>query len=74
MGKNGLDELTVYDSGQSRCTSDSLSMNDAWSEMGAFSVGHPFMTKLHDGTIVAYYYAGDTTHRTDIHWVKIATD
>ncbi|MBT3318501.1 MAG: exo-alpha-sialidase [Clostridia bacterium] len=74
FGRTWRDELSVYDSGQVKCTNDSLSMNDAWSEMGAFSVGHPFMTKMNDGTIIAYYYAGDTTHRTDIHWAKIALD
>lgn len=74
FGRTWQDVLTVYDSGLKKNTSSKLSMNEAWSEMGAFSVGHPFMTKMRDGTIVAYYYAGDETHRTDINWVKIAID
>ena len=43
-----------------------MSMNDAWSQMGAFNVGHPYLAKLRDGTLMAYYYAGPGTHRTDI--------
>lgn len=70
-GRNWEDELTVYDSDMIKCTKDGLSMNDAWSEMGAFCVGHPFITGLSDGTILAYYYAGKTTHRTDIHFKRI---
>lgn len=50
---------------------DKASMQDAWSEMGAFAVGHPGMLKLPGGNLLAYYYAGPHTNRTDICWAEI---
>ena len=48
-----------------------ISMNDAWEEMAAFSVGHPALEKISDTEILAYYYAGDHTDLTSIEFVKI---
>lgn len=71
-GKTWRDTLTVYDSHPSEVEKKQGGMNEAWSEMGAFSVGHPYLLDLGDGTLMAYYYAGPSTHRTDVHWVHVA--
>ena len=70
-GRTWHDELTIYDSHKKLEGSAGLDMNDAWAQMGAFNVGHPYLAKLSDGTLMAYYYAGPDTHRTDIHWAMI---
>lgn len=51
--------------------SKNLSMNDAWNEMMAFSVGHPGLVKLNEKEMLAYYYAGDHTDFTFIEFVRI---
>lgn len=71
---NGIhwnDVLTVFEFGQNTKGKANTSMNDVWSEMGAFNIGHPFMTRLSDGSIYAYFYCGPSTHRTDFYFVKI---
>ena len=70
-GRTWQDEFTVYDSQKKLELSSGLDMNDAWAQMGAFNVGHPYLAKLSDGMLIAYYYAGPSTHRTDIRWAKI---
>lgn len=65
------DVLTVFDYGEDRKAKANAGMNDVWSEMGAFCVGHPFVKRLQDGTLMAYFYSGPSTHRTDVHYVKI---
>ena len=67
-------ELTVYDSQLHSQKTDKGSMNDAWAEMSAFSVGHPNLAALPGGLLYAYYYAGGHTDRTDIRWAKISAD
>jgi len=67
------EELVIYDdSQQKKQTVKKSGMNDAWDEMGAFSVGHPHLIMLPSGVLYAYHYAGSHTDRTDIRWVKIA--
>ena len=58
--------LTVYDSGIERNNAKNTSMNDVWAEMGAFSVGHPFLLPKNDENILVYNYSGTSTDRTDI--------
>jgi len=74
-GRTFLPEaLTIYDSGLQRQEYKKSSMDDAWDEMGAFSVGHPNLIMLPSGILYAYYYAGPHTDRTDIRWAKIGID
>jgi len=71
-GKTWADALTVYDFGTNTKNKQNAGMNDVWSEMGAFNVGHPFVMNMGDGTLMAYFYCGPSTHRTDFHYIKIA--
>ena len=46
-------------------------MEDAWAEMGQFSMGLPATAQLSNGDILAVYYAGPETDQTTIEWVRI---
>ena len=70
-GKTWADELVVFDYGANTKGKQNRGMNDVWSEMAAFSVGHPFLQKMPDGTLWAYFYSGPSTHRTDFHVVRV---
>jgi hypothetical protein len=48
------------------------SMQDAWAEMAAFSVGLPDATVLPGGDVLVVYYCGDHPDYTDVHWARIA--
>jgi len=65
------DIFTVYDRGQEIEKKKNAGMNDVWNEMGAFFVGHPFLCSLSDGSIMAYFYSGESTHKTDFCFVKL---
>jgi hypothetical protein len=52
-------------------TRDKKTMQDAWSEMGAFSVGLPCTAVLPGGEVLVVYYAGPHPDRTAIHWVLV---
>ncbi len=71
FGKTWSDVLTVFDYGANTKGKQNRGMNDVWSEMAAFSVGHPFLQKMPDGTLWAYFYSGPSTHRTDFHVVRV---
>ena len=47
------------------------SMQDAWSEMAAFSLGLPATAVARNGDMVAVYYSGLSTDQTDIQWVRV---
>jgi len=47
------------------------SMQDAWSEMAAFSVGLPTTARLPDGDVLVVYYAGPKPDHTGIYWVRL---
>jgi BNR repeat-like domain len=47
------------------------SMQDAWSEMTAFSVGLPTSAGLPDGDVLVVYYAGPKPDHTGIYWVRL---
>jgi len=49
-------------------------MPDAWSEMGAFSMGLPATAPLPGGDILIVYYAGPRTDLTDIRWARLRAD
>ena len=46
-------------------------MQDAWTEMGAFSVGLPYSALLPAGDVLVAYYAGPQTNHTGVHWVRL---
>lgn len=47
------------------------SMQDAWSEMAAFSVGLPTTGRLPDGDVLVVYYAGLKPDHTGLYWVRL---
>lgn len=46
------------------------SMQEAWSEMGKFSVGLPAAVHLGGNEILITYYSGKHTDHTDIRWIR----
>lgn len=70
-GRTFGESLVIYDARQGSQDSGRLSMNDAWDEMYAFSVGHPNLARLNDQEILAYYYAGNHCDHTRIEYVRI---
>ena len=47
------------------------SMQDAWSEMAAFSLGLPTSTRLPGGEVLVVYYAGPKADHTGLYWVRV---
>ncbi|MBE7009883.1 MAG: exo-alpha-sialidase [Ruminococcaceae bacterium] len=70
-GKTWADVMTVYTYGKDTKGKKNAGMNDVWSEMAAFSIGHPYMERMQDGSIWVYFYSGPSIHRTDFHFIKI---
>ena len=64
-------ELVVYESPSGPQTAAKSSMQDAWSEMGRFSVGLPNLCPLPEGGALLVYYAGPQTDVTGIHWALL---
>jgi len=48
-------------------------MQDAWQEMGKYSVGLPAAVSIGNGDILAVYYAGEETDYTSICWARITS-
>ena len=72
LGRTYDEALVIYERKNiEQQDSRQISMNDAWAEMAAFSVGHPGLLKLSDNEVLAYYYAGDHTDETSIEFVRI---
>ena len=46
-------------------------MQDAWAEMGKYSVGLPATAITSDGDMLAVYYAGQKTDDTNIEYARI---
>ena len=46
------------------------SMQDAWSEMGRYSIGLPAAVHLGGNEILVVYYSGKHTDHTDIKWIR----
>ncbi len=63
-------ELTLHASASSQTVRKKV-MEDAWAEMGDFSIGLPATTPLPDGDVLIVYYAGEDTDHTAIHWVRV---
>ena len=64
-------ELGIYVPDVETQTERKTSMQDAWAEMGKFSVGLPATSRTSDGDIVVVYYAGPRTDLTGIEWARI---
>ena len=57
-----------------RQTWDKRSMQDAWAEMSAFSIGLPDAVALPDGDILTVFYSGDRPDLTDVLWARLRPD
>ena len=64
-------ELVLDDRLDRAQESGKSSMQDAWSEMAAFSVGLPTTARLPDGDVLVVYYAGPKTDHTGLYWVRL---
>jgi hypothetical protein len=66
-------ELLVHDRAAVRRsqTRDKRSMQDAWAEMSAFSIGLPDAVALPDGDVLVVFYSGDHPDHTDVLWARI---
>jgi len=64
-------EVILYASEGRSQTAAKTSMQDAWAEMYAFSVGLPSAAPLPGGGALVVYYAGPRTDTTAIHWARI---
>jgi hypothetical protein len=47
-------------------------MQDAWSEMAAFSLGLPATALTANGDVLIVYYSGPSTDQTDILWTRVS--
>ena len=63
--------LTVFDFVSRDFKKKNAGMNDVWREMGNFNIGHPFITRIGEDELMAYFYCGPSTNRTDFLYVKI---
>lgn len=50
---------------------DKQSMQDAWSEMAAFSIGLPATALASNGDVIVVYYSGPATDQTDVRWARV---
>lgn len=50
------------------------SMQDAWTEMNAFSLGLPKADCLPNGDVLVIWYQGATTNHTGIHWARLRAE
>ena len=67
-------ELILYAAQPKSQTEQKASMQDAWAEMGRFSVGLPATTRLANGDVLVVYYAGPETDQTGIEWARLHPD
>ncbi len=47
------------------------SMQDAWAEMGCYSLGLPATVLLPDGEVLIVFYAGPQSDETDVRWTHV---
>jgi len=64
-------ESNIYDSAMELQEGKKRTMQDAWSEMGAYSVGLPATALIPGGDLLVVYYAGLETDRTNVEWVRM---
>ena len=75
-GRNWPDntEIVLHQTSPGSQTWNKKSMQDAWAEMGEFSLGLPTSTLLENGDVLFVYYSGPHTDQTDIKRVRIRTN
>lgn len=73
MGRTWPEEtrMVLYDAGTDSQTRKKTTMQDAWAEIGNYSVGLPATAVTADSDVLVVYYAGAETDRTDIQWVRV---
>ncbi|MBP1990111.1 sialidase family protein [Paenibacillus eucommiae] len=64
-------EVILYEPEQAQEHVNRTSMQDAWAEMGKFSVGLPVTSVLNNGDVLVFYYAGTHSDHTGIEWVRV---
>jgi hypothetical protein len=67
-------EIIVHQRSAATQTIEKRSMQDAWAEMSAFSIGLPDATLLADGDVLVVYYTGSNPDYTDVHWARIRVE
>lgn len=67
-------ETIVYRREVASQTRRKTSMQDAWREMGKFSIGLPATALTSDGDLLVVYYAGPETDCTDIEWARLGPE
>jgi hypothetical protein len=63
-------ETILFDRGPENQTVKKGSMQDAWSEMGKFSLGLPATAALPGGEVLTVFYNGPVTDQTSIQYVR----
>lgn len=64
-------ELVLQEANTPSQTWDKGKMEDAWAEMGKFSLGLPATALLPDGDVLTVFYSGPQTDHTSILWVRL---
>ena len=64
-------EIVIYQTAVGSQSVGKKRMQDAWAEMGKFSVGLPATAVMADGDILVLYYAGSERDLTDIKWARV---
>jgi hypothetical protein len=67
-------ERVIHDRALHTQTRVKRSMQDAWSEMSAFSIGLPDAVELPGGDVLVTYYSGDQADLTDVRWARLRAD
>jgi hypothetical protein len=65
-------ELTIHSRVRASQTREKRSMQDAWSEMSAFSIGLPDAVALADGGVLVVFYSGEHPDLTDVRWARLS--
>ena len=72
-GRTWEENLALYVHGTQRAEHQKSAYGEAWTEMGKFTAGHPFLTRLNNGQLLAVHYAGPAKDRTDLMltWIDV---
>ena len=64
-------EITIYKTKIDSQTWNKNRMQDAWAEMGKYSIGLPHSVKLSDTELLTTFYAGPHTDHTAVRWARL---
>jgi hypothetical protein len=67
----GESEIVIAQPQLAGQTKQKHSMQDAWSEMAAFSLGLPATAVVSNGDTLIVYYSGFSTDQTDVKWARV---